>query len=276
MVAFRYRNMSQQLQFVMQHGYTVLFLWVLAEQGGLPIPAVPILLAAGALSATGHLSLAVSIGLAVLASVLADFVWFQFGRHKGMGVLSLLCRMSLEPDSCVRQTQTAFSNQGERSLLISKFIPGLSTAAPPLAAIVGVSTPRFLLFDAMGSALWAGSLLLLGYVFSAEVEMVTEMVISFAGSLATVVIVGLTAYIAWKFVKRQLFIRELRVLRVEPAELKAMLDSGAQVVVVDLRHPADFANEPRSIIGALRMSPEDLDEKYAQIPRDHDVILYCT
>ncbi len=268
--------MTEHLQFLLQHGYTLLVVWVFAEQAGLPIPAVPILLAAGALSAMEHLNVGVSVLLALVAALAADIAWYQFGRHRGMGVLNLLCRISLEPDSCVRQAQVAFSNRGVRALLISKFVPGLNMAAPPLAGIAGVPFAKFLFFDAAGSLLWAGTFVLLGYVFSAQVDMVTETVVHLAGSMATVVIGGLALYIAWKFIKRQLFIRELRVLRIDPHQLKEMMDTGMQVVVVDLRHPSDFAREPRSILGALRMSPQELDEKHEQIPRDQDVILYCT
>jgi len=268
--------MTEHLQFLMHHGYAVLFLWVLGEQLGLPIPAVPMLLAAGALSATGHLTLASAVALTLLAALIADLIWYGFGHRKGMSVLSFLCRISLEPDSCVRQTQTAFSRQGARSLLVAKFVPGLNTAAPPLAAIVGVPLTRFLVFDLIGILLWAGTFIGLGYVFSHQIDVVTDFVIHFAGSVAAMVISGLAIYIGWKFLKRQLFIRELRVLRVAPAQVKEMLDSGLQLVIVDLRHPADFEREPRSIIGALRMSPQELDEKHEQIPRDRDVILYCT
>jgi membrane protein DedA with SNARE-associated domain len=268
--------MSAQLQFLAENGYAVLFCWVLAEQAGLPIPALPMLLAAGALAATGQMSLLPAVLLAILAAMLADTMWYQFGKRRGVNVLSFLCRISLEPDSCVRQTQAAFANRGVQALLIAKFVPGLNTASTPMAGITRVPLAKFLLFDAAGSALWAGGFILIGYIFSAQIEMVTNMVVSWAGSFFTMVIVGLALYIMWKFIKRQLFLRELRVLRLEASELKALLDGGAQVVVVDLRHPADYANEPRSIIGAIRMSPQEIEEKHDQIPRGTDVILYCT
>jgi membrane protein DedA with SNARE-associated domain len=268
--------MSEHLQFLAQHGYAVLFAWVLAEQAGMPIPAIPILLAAGALAASGDLALVPAILLAILGAMAADFTWYQFGKHRGMSVLSLLCRVSLEPDSCVRQTQTAFSKQGVRSLLIAKFIPGLNTAAPPLAAIIGVSVPKFLLYDFLGCLIWAGGFIILGYVFDKQLDEIIHAIEGVGGSLATTLIFALALYIVYKFLKRQLFLRELRVLRLQPAQLKELLDSGAQVVVVDLRHPADYANEPRSIIGAIRMSPQEIEEKHEQIPRGQDVILYCT
>jgi membrane protein DedA with SNARE-associated domain len=268
--------MSEQLQFLAQHGYAVLFFWVLAEQGGLPIPALPMLLAAGALAASGQMSFVPAVLLAMLAAMLADVMWYQFGKRRGMKVLNFICRVALEPDSCVRQTQTAFANRGVQSLLVAKFIPGLNTASTPLAGITRVPFGKFLFFDAAGSLLWAGGFIAVGYIFSAQIEMVTAKIVAFGGSLATVIIVGIVFYIGWKYIKRQLFLRELRVLRLEPNELKDLIDSGGQVVVVDLRHPVDFANEPQSIIGAIRMSPHEIEEKHDQIPPGTDVVLYCT
>lgn len=264
------------LQFVSEHGYSVLFLWVILEQAGLPIPAIPVLLAAGALSATGAMSLPLSLAVTLLAAVGADLVWYEIGRRKGMKVLNFLCRISLEPDSCVRQTELAFSNQGMRALLIAKFVPGLNTAAPPLAGIFGTPLPRFLLFDSLGTLIWAVSFLALGRIFSAQLEAVTKRILEFGGSAAQIVIGLLVLYVGFKWVKRQLFLRELRVLRLEPEELKQMMDSGNDVFVVDLRHPFDFESAPHSIVGALRISPEEIEQKHELIPRDRDVILYCT
>jgi membrane protein DedA with SNARE-associated domain len=267
---------SEHLQFLAQNGYPILFVWVLAEQAGLPIPALPMLLAAGALAASGQMALGPAVLLAIVGAMLADIMWYQFGKRRGMKVLNFLCRISLEPDSCVRQTQAAFANRGPQALLIAKFIPGLNTASTPMAGITHVPFAKFLAFDAAGTALWAGGTVAVGYIFSRQIEMVTMKIVNFAGSFATAVIACLALYIAWKYIKRQLFLRELRVLRVRPAELKELIDSGAQVVVVDLRHPADFADEPRSILGAIRMSPQEIEEKHEQIPRGQDVILYCT
>ncbi|HUS20071.1 MAG TPA: VTT domain-containing protein [Terriglobales bacterium] len=264
------------LQFVSEHGYSVLFLWVIAEQAGLPIPAIPILLAAGALSATGSMSLPLALLITLIAAVGADCVWYEIGRRKGMKVLNFLCRVSLEPDSCVRQTELAFSNQGMRALLIAKFVPGLNTAAPPLAGIFKTPLTRFLLFDTLGTLLWAGTFLALGRIFSHQLEAITKRVLELGGSLLQVVIALLIAYVAFKWIKRQLFLRELRVMRLEPDELKSMMDSGHDVFVIDLRHPFDFESAPHSIVGALRMSPEEIEHKHDLIPRDRDVILYCT
>jgi membrane protein DedA with SNARE-associated domain len=268
--------MDHNLQFVANHGYSVLFFWVLAEQSGLPIPSLPILLAAGAMSATGELSFIMSLALAVCASLIADMGWYELGRRKGIRVLNFLCKISLEPDSCVRKTENAFSKQGLRSLLIAKFIPGLSTAAPPLAGIIRLSFWRFLVYDAIGTLAWAGAFIGLGAAFSRQIESVEQRITQFGASLLTVAFIALGLYLAWKFVNRELLIRELRIARLLPSELKQMMDAGEDVFIVDLRHAMEFEADPYSIVGALRISPEELSERHDQIPRDRDIILYCT
>ncbi|HUQ49580.1 MAG TPA: VTT domain-containing protein [Terriglobales bacterium] len=267
---------STTLRFVAEHGYTVLFAWVIAEQAGMPIPAIPILLAAGALSRTGVMNLPLSLALTMVAALAADFIWYELGRRKGLPVLNFLCRVSLEPDTCVRQTEMAFSKHGMRSLIVSKFIPGLNTAAPPLAGIFRTPRSRFFAYDALGTFIWAGTFLGVGRIFSQQIEQIAKKVMEFGASAAQLIIGSLVVYVVYKWVRRQLLIRELRVLRLDPHELKKMLDEGHPVTIVDLRHPVDFENEPHSILGALRMSPEELETKHEQIPRDQDVILYCT
>src|SRR5579864_7440168 len=160
--------MHKIIEFLLHHGYGVLLGWVFAEQIGLPLPSLPLLLAAGALAGTHQLNFLVCLLACMVAAVVADSVWYQLGRLKGIKVLQLLCKISLEPDSCVRRTEGVFSKQGARSLLIAKFVPGLSTVTPPLAGIFHMRPQRFLLFDALGSFLWAGSILGLGYAFSGE------------------------------------------------------------------------------------------------------------
>ncbi len=263
-------------KFVMQHGYSVLFLWVLAEQMGLPIPSLPILLAAGVLATTGHMSAPISILVAVFGAMISDSAWYEVGRRKGMKVLKFLCRISLEPDSCVRQTKTTFSKHGRESLLLAKFVPGLSTAATPMAGIFQIPVAQFLFLDFVGSFLWAGTFIALGVVFSKQFSTLTAVLTRFGGSILAVVIIGMSAYVAWKFFNRQRFIRTLRMARIEPEELKQMLAEGQDVVIVDLRHQLEFEAEPESIVGALRLSPDELEEHQARIPRDRDVILYCT
>ena len=157
--------MNSTLEFLVRHGYVVLLGWVFVEQIGLPIPSVPLLLAAGALAGTGRMNIFAALLVSMFAAICADSMWYQLGRIKGIRILQLLCKISLEPDSCVRRTEGVFSRQGSRSLIFAKFLPGLGTVAPPLAGVFHMRPSRFLLFDAMGTLLWAGSFLGVGLCF---------------------------------------------------------------------------------------------------------------
>jgi membrane protein DedA with SNARE-associated domain len=269
-------NVDETFQFLIRHGYSVLFVWVLAEQLGLPLPATPLLLAAGALAGAGQMNLWLAIALAVLASLLGDVSWYEFGRLRGGKVLNLLCRISLEPDSCVRKTENAFVRHGSRSLLIAKFVPGLNTMAPPLAGIIGMRLGRFLIFDAMGALLYIGSFIGLGFVFSNQLEQVAARVADLGFSLLVILAGGLAAYITWKYVQRRRFIRSLRIARITPEELKRKIEAGEEVVVVDLRGSLDFEAEPQTIPGAIRLAPDKVEEGHSQIPRDREIVLFCT
>src|SRR5437867_2515379 len=154
--------MNETIEFLVRHGTAVLFAAVFIEQIGVPLPAAPWLLAAGALAGTGKMNWVVALTAAAFGSVLADLIWFYLGRHRGQRVLSLLCRISLEPDSCVRRTQGFFTRYGMKGVVAAKFIPGLSTLAPPLAGSTGVSAPRFLFFDGLGSVLYVGCFVFVG------------------------------------------------------------------------------------------------------------------
>jgi len=266
----------ESLEFLIRHGYTVIFAFVLAEQLGFPLPAIPVLLAAGALAGTGKLSFPLVLGVAVAGAVLADSFWYELGRRRGIRVLQLLCRISLEPDSCVRRTEEVFVRHGARSLLVAKFIPGINTAAPPLAGIVRMKYPRFLAFDSVGAFLWAGGFLGLGWLFSDQLERVGGEAARLGGWLLVLLIGGAAGYIAWKYYQRQRFLRELRIARITAHELKQKLDAGENVVVVDLRHKIDFEAEPEAIPGALHVPPEEFEQRHGEIPRDRELILYCT
>jgi membrane protein DedA with SNARE-associated domain len=268
--------MHRTLEFLLHHGYLVVLGWVFIEQVGIPLPSMPILLAAGALAGTGHLSFFASLIYAMLAAVTADSIWYQLGRRRGIRILQLLCKISLEPDSCVRRTEGIFSKQGARSLLVAKFIPGLGTVAAPLAGIFHMRWLRFLLFDAFGSLLWAGSFLGLGYAFSGEIEHVAEHLASMGGWLLVLLGGVFAAYIAYKYVARRRFLRGLRISRITVEEMKEKIDSGEDLVIVDLRHSLDFEADPETIPGAFRMDAKELEEKNDQLPRDREVILYCT
>lgn len=268
--------MNETVHFLLGHGYTVVFLWVFAEQIGLPLPSAPLLLAAGALAGTGRLSLGVAVGLAIIAALGADVLWYELGRRRGIKVLQTLCRISLEPDSCVRRTENAFARHGARSLLVAKFVPGLNTAAPPLAGIVRMRPARFLLFDLLGAGLWVGVLVGLGYLFSDQLERVADRAFALGTGLLALLLGSLGSYVTWKFFKRRRFMRELRIARITPEELKRRLDAGDDVVIVDLRHSLDFEAEPQTIPGAYHLEASELEERQGEIPADREVVLYCS
>lgn len=264
------------LEFLLKHGYLVLPGIVFAEQIGLPFPATPFLLAAGALAGRGYMSFWFCLAISAMAAVLADGLWYQLGRKKGITVLQFLCRISLEPDSCVRRTQGVFAKQGARSLLVAKFVPGLSTAAPPLAGIFHMRPRRFLLWDFLGSLLWAGGFLLAGYIFSEQIEKVAERAAALGSWLLVLIVAALAGYITWKFIGRQKFLRELRIGRITPDELKEKIDAGEELVIVDLRHSMDFEADPETIPGAFHIDVKELEERTDRLPQDREVILYCT
>ena len=268
--------MHRTLEFLLHHGYTVLLAWVFAEQAGVPVPSLPLLLAAGALAGSHQLSFVSSLLIVTFAAVSADFLWYELGRHKGIAVLQFLCKISIEPDSCVRRTEGLFAKQGSRSLLFAKFLPGLSTVAPPLAGIFHMRARRFLLFDAAGSFLWAATFLGLGYAFSGEIERIAEWAASLGGGLVAILVAALAAYIAYKYTSRRRFMRELRIARITVEELKERLDAREDVVVVDLRHSLEFEADPETIPGAFHMDAKQLEEKNDLLPRDREVVLYCT
>lgn len=268
--------MHGTLEFLLRHGYVVLLAWVFGEQLGLPIPSIPMLLAAGALAGTSKISFWAALAIAIVAATAADLVWFQLGRVKGIRVLQWLCKVSLEPDSCVRRTEGVFSKQGARSLLFAKFLPGLNTIAPPMAGIIRMNPWRFLLYDGLGSVVWAGSFLGLGFVFSEQIELVAERAVSLGSGLLVLVIGSLGGYIAWKYIARERFIRELRVSRMTVDELKQKMDAGEDLVIVDLRHVLDFETDPETIPGAFRMDSKELQEQRDRLPRDREIVLYCT
>jgi membrane protein DedA with SNARE-associated domain len=268
--------MHGTIDFLFHHGYSLLIAWVFAEQLGIPIPSIPILLAAGVLAGTGRLSLGTSLICVVFAAVTADLIWYQLGRRKGHRILNLLCKISLEPASCVRRTAGIYRKQGARSLLLAKFVPGLNTVSPPLAGIIKMRLRRFLLFDVIGTLVWASIFLGTGYLFSGQIERVAGQIAALGGSLVLLLSAGLAGYILYKYAARRRFIRQLRVARISVEELKRKLDDGESPVIVDLRDAFDFEAEPEIIPGALHMDASEFGDRSDLLPQGKEVILYCT
>ena len=266
-------SLEQAADFLIRHGYAVLFGWVLLEQMGLPIPAAPLLIAAGALARAGKMNLTFALALALIAVILADLFWYSLGRYRGGRILKLLCRISLEPDSCVRRTENLFVRHGVHSLLVAKFVPGLNTAAPSLAGIFRMPVRRFMIFDFLGALLWVVSVTSLGLIFSDQLE---QIALRWSGWLVAVLAGSLAAYVLWKFIQRRRFIRRLRIARITPKELMDKLTAQENISIVDLRQPMDIEAFPQMIPGALRIAMEEIEARHGEIPRDRDVVLYCS
>ncbi len=264
------------LQFLVEHGASLLFLVVFVEQIGLPIPAIPLLIAAGALVSAGKMSLPAVLLIPVAASLPPDLAWYYVGRVKGGPVLGFLCRLSLEPDSCVRSTENLFHQHGPRALLVAKFIPGFSTVAPPLAGIVGMRPVTFLAYDAAGALLWAGLCAGVGALFSGQLEWLAGLFDQAGGLLLAMVAVAFTGFIGYKCYHRQKFLRELRMAKISVEELKQRMDAGDPVTIVDVRHPLALELDPDAIPGALNLMLEEIEHRHHEIPRDQDIVLYCT
>ena len=265
--------LEQAADFLIRHGYAVLFGWVLLEQMGLPIPAAPLLIAAGALARAGKMNLTFAVALAFVAVILADLFWYSLGRYRGGRILKLLCRISLEPDSCVRRTENVFVRRGVHALLVAKFVPGLNTAAPSLAGIFRMPVRRFMVYDSLGALFWVVTVTSLGLMFSDQLE---QIALRWGGWLVAVLAGSLAAYVLWKFIQRRRFLRWLRIARITPKELMDKLTAGENISIVDLRQPMDIEAFPQMIPGALRIAMEEIEERHGEIPRDRDVVLYCS
>jgi membrane protein DedA with SNARE-associated domain/rhodanese-related sulfurtransferase len=268
--------MNGLVEFLVRHGYLILFFWVLAEQSGLPIPSAPLLLAAGALAGTHRMNLAIGIALPTAAAAICDVFWYEFGRLRGMKVLQWLCRVSLEPDTCVHRTQVRFERNGPWELVFAKFVPGLNAVASPLAGIIRMPWQRFALFDGLGTLLWVTTYTGLGYVFTNQLDDVALRLAFLGRGLLVLLIGGLLLYIGWKYFNRRRFLHKLRIARISPEELRQRMDAGEDILVVDLRHALEFEADRETIPGAVHMDAEGLEEAFEVIPRDREIVMFCS
>jgi membrane protein DedA with SNARE-associated domain len=259
-----------------RNAYAALFLAVFAEQLGVPLPSAPWIVATGALAAAGRISILGALAVCLSASLMADSLWFALGRRHGRRVLRFLCRISLEPDSCVRNTEDAFTRHGAWLLVVAKFVPGLGTAAPPLAGVVGISLPRFVLFDSMGILSVSTILLAAGHSLGGPIGRLARWLASEGLWALLLILTALAAWVGWKSWRRRRVLHELRMARVTPADLKGRLDAGEPIVIIDLRNAPEQASGLETLPGALRMQPQELPSRHGEIPRDREVVLFCT
>jgi len=257
-------------------GPGLIFLNVLLEQLGAPVPAIPTLVVAGALAADGRLSGAAVGVLAVAAWLIGDSAWYLAGRAYGIRVMKLLCRISLTPDICVSQTQTSFERWGAGALTFAKFVPGLSMIAPPLAGATRMSYPRFVAFSVLGALLWVGAALLAGLLLRSQIVRLLPQLAALGGSAAALLLVLLAAYIAFKWWERRRFYAALEMARISAVELYDRIQRGAAPTIVDVRSATARGLDRRRIPGALHVPVEAVAQHLGGLSRDSEIIFYCT
>jgi membrane protein DedA with SNARE-associated domain len=268
--------MESALAFLAQYGLLILVVVMFADQIGVPVPPEPFLLGAGALMVEGRMSPVLGTTLALGAALAANAIWYFLGVAKGPRILKTLCRFSLEADSCVRRMEGFFAKHGAKSLLVAKFIPGLNTITPAMAGVVRLDPARFFAFNAIGLALWIGAWGFLGVLFHRQLETAAAYA-SRLGSVSLGIVMAVFAlFLAWKFLHRRRILRELRLARMTLDELKKSLDAGEPVVIIDARGEPGIVVDPRGIPGAIRMAPEEIESRHEEIPRDREIVVYCT
>jgi membrane protein DedA with SNARE-associated domain len=265
---------SQALQFLTEHGYSVVFASVLAQQLGLPVPAMVVLLAAGAVAGGGAMNFGICMAIAVIATVLGDLVWYVLGRRYGSKFLGLLCRISLEPDSCVERTGNVYSKYGTFSLVFAKFVPGLSTVVMPLAGKFKLPASRFLLFDGLGAILWTASYMCAGWLFRSQLGRIAVWLQRLGAWFALLAAVVFALYLVLRYIRRRTIYRDLRMSRIAPWELKERMDNGEDLMLVDLRNPVEW--DQGIIVGATPIAADALAYYAAQLVEKSEVVLYCS
>jgi membrane protein DedA with SNARE-associated domain/rhodanese-related sulfurtransferase len=268
--------MPVALSFFIHYGYIVLFLWIAAEQLGMPLPSVPLLITAGTLTATHQMRLSLVVAAAVAACLISDSLWYYMGKRFGGAVVRLLCKLSLESTTCVSRTENRFQKYGAWALLFAKFVPGLSTVAAPLAGQTGMPFQKFFQADFAGALLWSLSMTLIGRFFGDVMKHHPNALHTLTQSAGVLFLLVIIALLASRVLKQRAFLQQLRGSKIEPEELKAMLDQGLEVHIIDLRHPLDYLPDPRMLPGAELLTPETLVARSESIPRDRDIVLYCT
>jgi len=267
--------MHESLQLLIQHGYSFLFLWVFAERLGIPIPATLPLVGAGILAEMEYMQFVPAVLLAFLATMLADFSWFFLGRYRGSHLLVTLCRISLEPDACVRKTENIFEKHGPASLLFAKFVPGLSNLMVPLIGIMRMPALKFITFNSIGSFIWVAVIIGIGYFFSREIDLEKIALPEFKqGAVIITVSVLLALFVVVKYLHKQRLLRGLFAERINPEELKRKMDAGEEIAVVDVRHPLEFQADPFMIPGAI-YSPLEKIKQFSAVPADREIVTYC-
>ena len=263
------------MELIAQYGLALVFVNVLLERAGLPLPATPTMLICGALAATGRLSAWSIFGLAILACVIGDTLWYVAGRYYGRRVMKFLCRVSLSPDYCVRTTENRFERWGRLTLVLAKFVPGLSTVARPLAGAMRLPLGSFELLNGLGSVLWAGAAIGTGMLFQTQIGILLLRLRDLGTLAGELTLVTVLLYIAYKWWERRRYNSVLRLPRITVEELRTLMAGSAAPVIVDVRSALGREQDRRGIPGSLEMSLDEVVMRIGEFPLDREIVFYC-
>ena len=268
--------MESIIPLLQQYGVLLVLVIVFAEQVGLPIPALPLLMVAGGVAAGGGLSVLAVFAAAMAGSIAGDTVWYAAGRWRGHRILRLLCRVSMSPDTCVRQTEDFFGRWGMGALVIAKFVPGLSTIAPPLAGAMRLNFGTFQLFNSIGAAIWVATGIVAGWLLQAQIETMLAWLGRAGGYAAAAVGAALALWIAWKWWDRYRFLRALRSARIQVEELYRLMEQGQDPIVLDVRTPSARITDARMIPGSRFVDLTAPDRHLSDVPAHKEIVVYCS
>jgi membrane protein DedA with SNARE-associated domain/rhodanese-related sulfurtransferase len=260
-------------EFIARYGLVAVLLVSFLENIGLPIPALPVLLLAGAYASTRHADLSAILLAAIVGALSADVAWYFIGRWRGKGILSRLCRISFNPDACLERSVDGFHRRKAATILFAKFLPGVNTIMPPLAGVSGMRLSAFLLLDTAGAFLWAASCIGLGFAFGEEIA---ETARGVQGMMGWIFLGGLAATVAWRIGYRFWLVKRYGGNRIEPDEVYQRIREGQEVYLLDLRRDDDYDASDRMISGAFRLRPASFHRHAMDLPRNRDLVLYCT
>ena len=268
--------MRDLIPLLIAHGALIVFVITLAARVGAPVPAAPLLVLAGGVSMAGQMSLVACLVASVVANVLGDAVWYQAGRWRGHRVMKLLCKISLSPDTCVRQSEGILSRWGGSSLIAAKFLPGVSVVAAPMAGALGMSWRRFLAYDTGAGLIWTLAFLAVGVIFAGQIVVVLDVMTEFGTIAAVAIAIALATMITWRYLRRRWMLSDRYAPRIAVHELRELIDRGESPIVIDVRSPVAAQQDARRLPGAIVATLAELPATALGLPRDRQVVLYCS
>lgn len=270
--------MNNLFSLITHHGYLLIFVIVLAEAIGMPVPAAVALVAGGAAAAAGTLSVPKVLALALLGMLLGDTLLFVLGRYMGWTLLGLLCRLSVNPESCILRSAESFYKRGKTTLLIAKFIPGVNTMAPPLAGSMRMRPQQFLRLDCAGASLYILAYGGLGFLFRDFLATITRGFQAASHVFGEVLFIAAIAYIGyrvWLYHKNKVY-RVVPRVQVEELARRLVSEDREKVLILDVRSHGYYDAGAARIKGSIRIEPNNLSEELKTLPKDKDIYLYCT